>query len=198
MKKITSGFLFLLFIIGSCWAQIVGSNSSAEAVKVQAQPNKGFSYPYYLYVPPALQRDAKNKKQTRTLLVIPNNTGEISDDLSVHEAKVKKNMKNLNLFLASKLGIAVLMPVFPRPKTDWQIYTHALDRDSMLTDKKDYRRFDLQLVAMIDHAREKLKKEKLKTDKRVLITGYSASGMFANRFVFESRSKTAKPSFFNS
>ncbi len=183
MKKITSGFLFVLFIVGGCWAQVVSSNSSAEAVKVEAQPNKGFSYSYYLYVPPAL-RDAKNRKQTHTLLVIPNNTGEISDDLSVHEVKVKKNMKNLNLFLASKLGIAVLMPVFPRPKTDWQIYTHALDRDSMLTDKKDYRRFDLQLVAMIDHAREKLKREKLKMDKRVLITGYSASGMFANRFVF--------------
>lgn len=183
MKKITSGFLFLLFIVGGCWAQAAGNNLSAEAVKIEAKPNKGFSYPYYLYVPPAL-RDAKARKEIHTLLVIPNNTGEISDDLSVHEAKVKKNMKNLNLFLASKLGIAVLMPVFPRPKTDWQIYTHALDRDSMLTDKKDYRRFDLQLVAMIDHAREKLKREKLKMDKRVLITGYSASGMFANRFVF--------------
>jgi len=183
MKKTTSGFLFLLFIVGGCWAQGAGNNLSAEAVKIEAQPNEGFSYPYYLYVPPAL-RDAKARKQTHTLLVIPNNTGEISDDLSVHEAKVKKNMKNLNLYLASKLSVAVLMPVFPRPKTDWRIYTHALDRDSMLTDKKDYRRFDLQLVAMIENAREKLKAEKLKTDKRVLITGYSASGMFANRFTF--------------
>jgi dienelactone hydrolase len=183
MKKITSGFLFLLFIVGGCWAQAAGNNLSAEAVKIEAKPNKGFSYPYYLYVPPAL-RDAKARKQTHTLLVIPNNTGDISDDLSVHEAKVKTNMKNLNLYLASKLGVAVLMPVFPRPKTDWRIYTHALDRDSMLTDKKDYRRFDLQLVAMIENAREKLTAEKLKTDKRVLITGYSASGMFANRFTF--------------
>jgi len=183
MKKIISGFLSVLFIVGGCWAQTVGSNSSVEAVKIEAQPKRGFSYPYYLYVPPAL-RDPQKRKQTHTLLVIPNNTGEISDDLSVHEAKVKKNMKNLNLFLASKLGVAVLMPVFPRPATDWQLYTHALDRDSMLTDKKDYHRFDLQLVAMIDDARGKLKSEKLKTDKRVLINGYSASGMFANRFTF--------------
>ena len=29
-----------------------------------------------------------------------------------------------------------LMPVFPRPETDWKIYTHALDRDSMLTVKR--------------------------------------------------------------
>ena len=31
------------------------------------------------------------------------------------------------------LKVAVLMPVFPRPKTDWQIYTHALDRDALMT-----------------------------------------------------------------
>ena len=76
------------------------------------------------------------------------------------------------------------MPVFPRPATDWKIYTHALDRDAMLTDKKEYARFDLQLVAMIDDARARLKKDKLKFDKSVLMTGFSASGMFANRFVF--------------
>ncbi len=183
MKNYINGILLILFAVGGCLAQTGGVNPPAEAVKIEAQPKRGFSYPYYLYVPPVM-REAKAQEQTHTILVIPNNTGEISDDLSVHEAKVKKNMKNLNLYLASKLGVAVLMPVFPRPATDWQIYTHALDRDSMLTDKKDYRRFDLQLAAMIDHAREKLKAEKLKTDKRVLITGYSASGMFANRFTF--------------
>ncbi len=78
----------------------------------------------------------------------------------------------------------MLMPVFPRSETNWRIYTHALDRDTLLTGQKEYSRFDLQLVAMIDHARARLKKEKLRFDKRVLIHGFSASGMFANRFVF--------------
>ncbi len=183
MKNYIYGILLILFAVGDCLAQRVGFNSPVESVKIEAQPDRGFAYPYYLYVPPGL-RDPKARKQTYTLLVIPNNTGKISDDLSVHEADVKKNMKNLNLLLASKLGVAILMPVFPRPEADWQIYTHALDRDSMLTDKKDYRRFDLQLVAMIDDARGKLQAEKLKTDKRILIVGYSASGMFANRFAF--------------
>jgi dienelactone hydrolase len=76
------------------------------------------------------------------------------------------------------------MPVFPRPATDWQIYTHALDRDSLITDKKEYARFDLQLIAMIDDARTRLAKDKLKFDKKVLISGFSASGMFTNRFTF--------------
>jgi dienelactone hydrolase len=77
-----------------------------------------------------------------------------------------------------------LMPVFPRPKTDWRIYTQALDRDSMITDKVEYRRLDLQLIAMIDDARARLAEQGIKFDKRVLLNGFSAQGMFANRFAF--------------
>ncbi len=180
MKTIIYIYIIILFAVSGCMAQ--NTAKPPDIIKVEADSGEGFSYPYYLYVPPAL-RETKARKLTHTILVIPNNTGKIDDALDVHEADVKRKMAN-NAMLASKLGVAVLMPVFPRPKTDWQIYTHALDRDSMLTDKKEYRRFDLQLVAMIDNVRAKLKKEKLKTDKRVLMTGFSASGMFVNRFAF--------------
>ncbi len=150
--------------------------------KIEAKPEKGFAYSYYFYVPPEL-RDEKTQKQTNTILVIPNNTGKITDDLSVHDSDAKKRITQ-NASFAKQMKIAVLMPVFPRPATDWQIYTHALDRDAMTTSKKEYARFDLQLVAMIDDARESSAKEKVKFDKKVLITGFSASGMFANRFAF--------------
>lgn len=179
MKKAIYILSFLLITAAAVAAQAV---NPSEIVKIEAQAAKGFAYPYYLYVPPAL-RDAKAQKQIHTILVIPNNTGKLDDDLNVHEADVKKRMAQ-NGAIAGLLNTAVLMPVFPRPKTDWQIYTHALDRDSMLTDKNEYRRFDLQLIAMIDDARGRLKKDELKFDKRVLLTGFSASGMFANRFTF--------------
>ena len=171
--------MFLLFAAGVSAAQSV---VPPEIKKIEANAAKGFSYPYYLYVPPAL-RDEKTSKQERTILVIPNNTGQINDAFEIHEADVKKRITQ-NAMIAAQLNVAILMPVFPRPKTDWKIYTHALDRDSMTTDKTDYKRFDLQLVAMIDDALASLKKEDLKFDKRVLITGFSASGMFANRFTF--------------
>src|SRR5687767_4263649 len=174
MKKFILICIITLFAITFCPAQTAVNPS--EIIKVEADSGKDFSYPYYLYVPPAL-RETEKQKLTHTILVIPNNTGKIDDALEVHESDVKRKISQ-NAMLASRLGVAVLMPVFPRPKTDWKIYTHALDRDSMLTDKKDYRRLDLQLVAMIDNARERLKKENLKTDKRVMMTGFSASGMF--------------------
>lgn len=150
--------------------------------KIEAKPKKGFAYSYFFYVPPEL-RDAKAEKQTHTILVIPNNSGKIDDDLSFHESDAKKRITQ-NAAFARQMKVAVLMPVFPRPETAWQIYTHALDRDSMLTGKKEYARFDLQLAAMIDDARESSEKQKIKFDKKVLITGFSASGMFANRFTF--------------
>ena len=154
----------------------------ADIIKIEAKTEKGFSYPYYLYVPPELH-DAKLSKKTHTILVIPNNTGKLDDDLNIHEADVKKRITQ-NAAIGALLKTAILMPVFPRPAADWQIYTHALDRDAMLTDKKQYARFDLQLVAMIDDARRKLAKDNLKFDKKVFLTGFSASGMFSNRFTF--------------
>jgi dienelactone hydrolase len=179
MKKAIYILILLLAATGATLAQ---ATDSTGIIKVEADAGEGFSYPYYLYVP-ATMRDGKLQGATQTLLVIPNNTGVIEDDFSVHEADVKKRIAQ-NSAVGAQLGVAILMPVFPRPKTDWKIYTHALDRDSMLTDKTEYRRFDLQLVSMIDHARKSLAKEKINLDERVFITGFSASGMFANRFAF--------------
>ncbi|HEX8198651.1 MAG TPA: hypothetical protein VF571_20835 [Pyrinomonadaceae bacterium] len=169
MKNVFYLLLFILLAPCISPAQTVG-NASSESVKIEAQPAKGFAYPYYLYVPKSMREEIKDAKKTRTILVMPNNAGKTSDDFAVHEADVKRKIKN-NAEIADKLGVAILMPVFPRPQTDWQIYTHALDRDAMITGKKEFARFDLQLVAMIDDARAKLAKEKLKIDKRVLMLG---------------------------
>ena len=153
-----------------------------ESIKIEANTEKGFAYPYYLYIPAAM-REETAKNQTFTLLVAPNNTGKIDDDLTVHETDVKRKLMQIGIVFG-KLNVPVLIPVFPRPSTDWKIYTHALDRDAMLTDKAEYKRFDLQLAAMIEHARERFKQENLKVEEKVLMYGYSASGMFVNRFAF--------------
>lgn len=123
------------------------------------------------------------KSRTHTILVVPNNTGKIDDDFSVHEEDVKHRIVS-NSRATKSLNVAILIPVFPRPKSDWQTYIHALDRDSMLSAKKGYARPDLQLLAMIDDARGRLAEQGLKFDKRVLMLGFSASGMFTNRFTF--------------
>jgi dienelactone hydrolase len=183
MKNIIYGILIILSAAGFCLAQNTPVDPN-EIIRIEANAANGFAYPYYLYVPPELRRGAKMAQETHTILVIPNNTGKVDDDLGVHETDVKKRMAQ-NGAIGRLIKTAILMPVFPRPATDWKIYTHALDRDALVTEKKELARFDLQLVAMIDDARGRLlKKDKLKFDKRVFITGFSASGMFANRFAF--------------
>lgn len=180
MKNTIYVLCFIFFAAASTFGQDI--SSSPDIVKVEARPAEGFAYPYYLYVPKAVRAPGAAKKK-HTILVIPNNAGRLSDDFTVHEEDVKRKIKN-NAQIADRIGLTLLMPVFPRPETSWQIYTHALDRDSMLSDKKELARFDLQLLAMIDNARARLAAEKLKFDERVFILGFSASGMFANRFTF--------------
>ena len=168
----------LILIVFALSFAVLAQGPTPDVRKIEADPAKGFSYPYYLYVPPK-----SDQPIGRHLLVLPNNTGKGNDDLAFHEANVKRRIAQVPLAFG-KLNSPAIMPVFPRPGTDWKIYTHALDRDSLTTDKKEFARFDRQLVAMIDDARRRLEQEEMSLDKRVLIYGFSAAGMFANRFAF--------------
>src|SRR5215204_4141631 len=111
MKTIIYVFLFTFLPAGFAFGQNTAPESKS-VVKVEADSAKGFSYPYYLYIPDTLL-DEKAKNQTHNLLVAPNNTGTVNDDLSVHEKNVKQKMSQMGLAFG-KLNVPVLMPVFPR------------------------------------------------------------------------------------
>lgn len=162
-------------------AQAAPPDTLPQATGVVADPARGFASPYYLYVPPALRADSA-RRRLRTILVMPNNTGTTDDEPAVHERYVREAIGYYR-GVARRLGVAVLMPAFPRPRNKDRIYTHALDRDAMLTREPDLRRLDLQLIAMIDDARRRLASEGIRTEHRVLMHGHSAAGMFVNRFV---------------
>ena len=180
MKVIILGIVTLL-----ASSVLVAQTPGEPSVRrIEADPANGFSYAYYLFVPDEL-RSTADSRAALSLLVIPNNTGTINDDISVHDADVKRKISFIGPMLAAQAAaIPILVPVFPRPATEHRIYTHSLDRDTMTTDKREFARFDLQLLAMIADARKRLENEGIKTETRVLMQGYSASGMFVNRFVF--------------
>ncbi|HKP69885.1 MAG TPA: hypothetical protein VJV05_11425 [Pyrinomonadaceae bacterium] len=182
--SIKTVFISLPFVLASAialFAQTESPNTPYE--RIPANTAKHFLYPYYLYIPKEL-KTPEAQKAVHTLLVIPNNTGKISDDFSVHEADALRRMDQVPSMVGG-LEVAVLMPIFPRSERDWKIYTHGLDRDALLTDLPEYRRFDLQLLAMIDDARARLARDhQLKFERQVLLNGFSAQAMFANRFTF--------------
>ena len=183
MMKPLAAALVLAFSLAGCTQQAplrsVGPVPiEAATIVVPAAPERGFHFPYILRIPSnALQGDVK------LLLVEPNNTGAVSDDLQVHsDAAMKLSGNGIGADAARNLHIPLLMPVFPRPETEWRLYTHQLDRDTMLIKSGPMRRLDLQLIAMIDHARARLRDRGLNVPPKVLMTGFSASGTFVNRF----------------
>lgn len=144
---------------------------------IEADTAAGFHFPYYLYIPEGTVSGPQH------LLVETNNTGT-NDTLAYHVRAASEQVTNASLGNSLSWGLKVpfLMPAFPRPQTAWQYYTHALDRDAALLDTGAMRRLDLQLIAMMEHARPRLKALGYEVHDKVLLNGFSASGTFANRF----------------
>lgn len=141
-----------------------------------AEPERGFAWPYLLALPKQVTAHA--------LLVLPNSTGFVTEDLALLRASAACQLAG-ELALADRLGTPVLMPLFPRPPAsapDDNLYLHALTRASLAAKARPVARVDLQLIAMIDRARAVLAKQGRALGPRVLISGFSAAGSFANRF----------------
>jgi hypothetical protein len=164
-----------LFVVTGC------SNAhKGELHFVEPSKTDKFNFPYYLFVPHNV-----NKDNMTFIVVEPNNTGFADDDLQKHSAKAERMATKdfyIGRYVAGELNFPLLVPVFPRSKTNWEVYTHALDRDAMLQAGNKLERIDLQLIAMFDDARALLKTKGIVTNEKILLTGFSASGTFANRF----------------
>lgn len=179
MKK----FFFIGLVILTLAILILAIIIGPYALRVQhfrADPANGYHADFYLYVSPKAQQSAK-AGEIVTILVQPNNSGINSDDPREHQQDAWVTGYERQK-IADELGVVLLVPAFIRPGEDWFIYTHALDRDSLTTTRPDLERIDLQLIAMIDNARLTLAGSGINTDDRIFIHGFSASGMFANRF----------------
>jgi hypothetical protein len=133
-----------------------------------------FRWPYYLWIP-------ENVAPVTTILVEPNNTGTVYDREQRHDASAL-SLLGWRAQFAERLNVPLLVPVFPRPYSKWWIYTHALDVDTMTTSMEGLVRLDLQLIEMIDDARDRLADLRIQTDEKALMMGFSASGQFTNRF----------------
>lgn len=147
---------------------------------VAAQPTLGFNYPYYLRVP------GSTASAAAAVLVVESNNSGLHDEFERHVEAVKQHAtgNGIGPLVAAQLDLALLIPVFPRSEERWEIYTHALDRDAMQLREDSAERLDLQLLAMVTHARQKLAAAGLAVEEKFVLVGFSASGTFSNRFAF--------------
>ena len=138
------------------------------------ESGRNFDWPYYLWIPPGLDG-------TTAVLVEPNNSGFVSDVELDHDSSAI-NLLGWRSTFAARLGVPLLVPTFPRPRSRWWVYSHALDRDSLTTTAEGLERVDLQLIEMIEDARLRLAALGVEAGPKVLMMGFSASGQFTNRF----------------
>jgi hypothetical protein len=136
-----------------------------EYERIEAKPEKGFNWPYLLYIPETV-------KSSAVLLVEPNNSGTPSDDFAHHENRALLWLDIRSPF-SHKLEVPLLIPIFPRYD---DLYTQALDRPTLLTKRENLVRIDLQLMAMVDDAIKKLSGHGIRVNKRFFMMGFSASG----------------------
>lgn len=161
------------------------TTSNDKIIKVYPRSTSGFSYPYYLSIPSNL-----DTSKDIHLLVEPNNSGSLGNS-DYQDLLVKKSILNqwtLSYSLSHKTNSIELMPVFPRGVTvdgtdSPNIYTHELDRDTLLKNDGEKVRIDEQLVNMIADAKKVLNSRQIASVKdKVFMVGFSASARFTNRF----------------
>lgn len=116
-------------------------DESGEIIEVKANNELGFSTNYYLYIPTGVNKDKVNY-----ILVEPNNTGTTNDNHQVHEDDVIEKVNGgLSRQIANELKVPLLVPVFDRLESNWEMYTHALDRDTILNSEGYLERIGLRV-----------------------------------------------------
>lgn len=148
---------------------------------VDADPDAGFNYPYYLHVSDSVASDTPVP-----ILVETTNMPGQTDDFDAHLDEAERRASNgFGRRIADELTLPFLHPVFPRPVSDpvdWTHYTHSLDAETLRIDNSPLERIDLQLLRMVADARSRVSERGIPTMDRFIINGFSASARFANRF----------------
>jgi hypothetical protein len=146
-------------------------------VRVSQNPEAGFHWPYYLFIP-------YNVRDNPHILVESNNHGlQSTDDFAFFDGDVRLLVQNSYMnSIARGLQVPLLMPVFPQPLEPWNLHIDALDRKALTEADGDLKRVDLQLRAMIIDAQVRLRNNNIQAQDKILMHGFSRSGMFATAF----------------
>ena len=139
------------------------------------EPNgKQFYFPYILCVP-------KDLKENTTLYVETNN----EEDPKKLYISAKRTIENcLNLMNGSVHKSPIFVPILPTNGIDSKPYFQQLSVECFDENLKvEQQRIDLQLVHAIEDAKHKIfELTGVRLDQKIFMHGYSASGVFAQRF----------------
>jgi len=115
MKRYLDLLIVVLLLCGSLFYVYGESEPETIAGLIKRPSNRdyGYDWPYYLYVPERLAGPGGGVP----LLVVPNNTGWMYDDFSIHDQAALKEMERIGQPFGDLLGIPVLIPSSRAPRT---------------------------------------------------------------------------------
>ena len=165
-------------------------------LEVPADPARQFNYPYILFTPPQLP-----SRCPIHLIVEPNNGPSVTaDDQQLNTARAAALRvaahSSLGNEMAQHFGFPLLVPIFPRPAigNDSDLDTYSLSRAALFATGK-LQRIDLQLIAMIGDAQQRLRASGVTMEPKILMTGFSGSGLFVSRFILLHPDEVAAAAF---
>jgi predicted esterase len=168
-----------LFYLGFLVVALKFGAARGEVVHVHAEGAKGFHHDYLLLVP--------ENVRTNGALVVATPTPTTSEDPVELRAAAERIAKNAGP-LIGRLGLPVIVPVLPRPPLKVaqdqyiDVYYPALSRAAMESKEEKFARMDLQVLAMVDDARTRLREAcGAEVRKKAIFAGFSAAGHFATR-----------------
>lgn len=156
-----------------------------DIIRMPANPAKGFNYDYFIFMPQTVTTSAVS---TSAMMVEMLNCGQtISYADAVTKAygtanSYRDNAQDSFGYVAEQLQSPIVIPCIERPVDDGLVYTHALDRDSVLNTTEKYSRVHTQVKNMIEDAHDQLESQGYQIENKVFMNGFSASGQFAHRF----------------
>ena len=159
-----------------------------KLVFVEAEPDEGFNFGYFMLL------NTFGEDKNIQMIGEMNNTQTTNDNeenferCKHHFFKNSLLCKHMSSFYKNS---AIIYPTFLRPYASKEeldheknIYTHALTSFALHTKRKDIKRVDLQFIAMFEHSKKLLREWGYTPTEKLIMTGFSASSKFAQRFAF--------------
>lgn len=182
MKYVIFSFISILTLFGCSSSPSVESEKedhteSLEFGTTQLHKKKHANeYSWLSYVPNSID---KNKHVIIVITGVNGNiiTNDYEDTVTETQNVFSSNTDNLKID-----NIAYLCPIIPRTE-DPYAYSVSLNRDTMIGSAvNSSRRADLKVIKIIDTFANSLINSGLKPEKKIIIEGFSAGAMFAQRF----------------
>lgn len=158
-----------------------GTEPSIE--RIDANPDAGFHFPYFLYTPGISESNgpSSDNDDTRPLFVgFSPWAGSTSD----HEERLESGQRDIEngrqRFIADEMGVPSLVALLPGRDDDGSF--RNFDHNSLQVTDGPTERLDLQLLSMVEDARDRLEDQPYDVAEKFHLDGYSSRGRLAGQF----------------